>query len=55
MEKVQDELASVETRLADNGLYAPERKDELNGLLQTQGRLRRELEAQEAEWRRPSG
>ena len=50
MEHIQAELQTLEEVLADNGLYTPERKAELNGLLQEQGRLRGELEALEEEW-----
>ena len=50
MSRLQTELQAVEETLADNGLYAPERKSELNGLLQEQGRLRTELEGLEEEW-----
>ncbi len=44
-------LAQVEAELADNGLYTePERRIELDELLQRQGQLRRSIDALETEW-----
>jgi len=48
--RFQHELDAVEKALADPGLYAGEDGEELQALLQRQGRLRQELEEAEAAW-----
>ncbi len=50
LERAEAELASVEARLADPGLYVPEARAELDQLLKSQGRLRQDREAAETEW-----
>ncbi|WP_430460637.1 ATP-binding cassette domain-containing protein [Thalassolituus sp. LLYu03] len=50
METLQTQLATIEEQLGDNGLYDAARKDELNKLLQQQGKLKSELEEVEMEW-----
>jgi len=50
MEKLQAELADIEETMGDSGLYDSSRKDELNTLIQQQGKLKSELEEIEMEW-----
>ena len=50
MEKLQAQLSDIEEKLADSGIYDAERKDELNTLLQQQGKVKSELDDAEAEW-----
>ena len=50
MEKLQSELANIEETMGDSGLYDASRKDELNTLIQQQGKLKTELEEIEMEW-----
>jgi len=48
--RLQAELAEVEESLADPGLYSDAGGEQLEALLQRQGRLRREIEEAEAAW-----
>ncbi len=50
MEKLQAELATIEEKMGDPGLYEASRKDELNTLIQQQGKLKSELDEIEMEW-----
>jgi ATP-binding cassette subfamily F protein 3 len=50
MARLQQELAQVETALASPTLYEAAAKAQLQELLQTQGRAKRELEEAEAAW-----
>jgi len=50
MEKLQTELADIEEKMGDSELYDASRKDELNTLIQQQGKLKSELEEIEMEW-----
>ncbi|MDJ0878069.1 MAG: ATP-binding cassette domain-containing protein [Halieaceae bacterium] len=50
MERTESELASLNERLADTGLYDSERKTELDELLREQGRLRQEADTLEHDW-----
>ncbi|WP_300428457.1 ATP-binding cassette domain-containing protein [uncultured Thalassolituus sp.] len=50
MEKLQTELATIEEKMGDPGLYEASRKDELNTLIQQQGKLKSELDEIEMEW-----
>ncbi len=46
----QGQLAALEEQLGDNALFTPERKDDLQALLQQQARLRQEVETLEEQW-----
>jgi len=50
MARAESRLGDLEIRLADTGLYDKARKNELDELLQEQGRLRREGESLEDSW-----
>jgi ATP-binding cassette subfamily F protein 3 len=50
LKREQGSLAEIESRLADNALYEPARKDELQALLQRQVECRRKISAAETEW-----
>ncbi len=50
MTRLQQELARIETALTSPTLYEATAKAQLQELLQTQGRAKRELEAAEAAW-----
>ncbi|MBQ0780623.1 MAG: ATP-binding cassette domain-containing protein [Thalassolituus oleivorans] len=50
MEKLQNTLAAIEEKMGDSDLYDASRKDELNKLIQEQGKLKAELEEVEMEW-----
>ncbi|TNF34744.1 MAG: ATP-binding cassette domain-containing protein [Gammaproteobacteria bacterium] len=50
LEKLAQQLADHEARLADAGLYEPERKQELQQLLQQQGDCQKQVDAIEREW-----
>ncbi|MCA6063211.1 ATP-binding cassette domain-containing protein [Thalassolituus marinus] len=50
MEKLQSQLGDIEEQLSDNTLYDAARKDDLNKLLQQQGKIKGELEDIEMEW-----
>jgi ATP-binding cassette subfamily F protein 3 len=50
MEKLQAELADIEEKMGDSDLYDASRKDELNTLIQQQGKLKTKLEEIEMEW-----
>jgi ATP-binding cassette subfamily F protein 3 len=50
MEKLQSQLSDIEEQLSDNSLYDAARKDDLNKLLQQQGKIKGELEDIEMEW-----
>ena len=50
MEKLQAELATIEENMGDATLYDASRKDELNTLIQQQGKLKGELDDIEMEW-----
>jgi ATP-binding cassette subfamily F protein 3 len=50
LKREQGSLAEIESRLADNTLYTPARKDELQPLLQRQAECRRKIAAVETEW-----
>ncbi len=50
MERINRRLAEIETAMSDPALYETEHADELNDLLQEQGRLRGELQRIEEAW-----
>ncbi|TVP59702.1 MAG: ATP-binding cassette domain-containing protein [Halomonadaceae bacterium] len=50
LEKLQQELAVVEERMADTTLYEAHRKDDLQKLLSQQGSLQSQLEKTEEDW-----
>jgi ATP-binding cassette subfamily F protein 3 len=50
MEKHQQELRTLEERLADPAIYENNRSAELQQLLRTQGTLRQQLEENEEAW-----
>ncbi|MEM7052966.1 MAG: ATP-binding cassette domain-containing protein [Pseudomonadota bacterium] len=50
MERIEDELTGLETRLADSELYQADRADELKDTLQQRGRLQREHDELEHQW-----
>jgi ATP-binding cassette subfamily F protein 3 len=50
IERAESRLTDIEVGLSDPNLYQGERKEELTGLLEEQGRLRRQLAEAEANW-----
>jgi len=50
MQKLQAQLDTVEAKLADEGLYLPERQKDLHRLLGEQQQLKAQIEPVEAEW-----
>ncbi|RMF12972.1 MAG: ATP-binding cassette domain-containing protein [Gammaproteobacteria bacterium] len=50
METLSNTLASLETQLADTQLYTPDRKADLQALLDKQAAARKALEAAETDW-----
>jgi len=50
MTRLQKELKTLDERLADESLYAPENKTRLTEILQEQGALRGQLEQTEEQW-----
>lgn len=50
VDKWQTQLDDIENQLADTGLYDPERKDELQPILQQQVTLKKNLEQAEETW-----
>lgn len=50
MEKIQQTLSVIEEKMSDTSLYDAAKKDELNDLIQQQGKLKSELDDVEAEW-----
>ena len=50
MERLNTEKAELEQRLAADGLYAPERKDELKSALLRQAEVGSRLEELELDW-----
>jgi ATP-binding cassette subfamily F protein 3 len=50
IERLQRELADLETRLSDESLYEPSRKADLTELLQKQGKAKARLQEVEDEW-----
>lgn len=50
IERLQRELADLETRLSDESLYEPSRKADLTDLLQKQGKAKARLQEVEDEW-----
>ncbi len=50
VDATQQQLQAIEQRLADTGLYEPERKAELTDLLNQQAELNRQASQWEEEW-----
>jgi len=50
IEKLEGERDRLEERLADSGLYQPEKADELRRLLAESGSVKQQLESLEGEW-----
>ena len=50
IEKIQLELANIETQLANESIYSEENRSELGKLLQTQGQLKSQLDEKEQQW-----
>lgn len=50
MDKLQQELARIESALADESLYEEGRKDDLTHLLQQQGKVNAQLQSTEEQW-----
>ncbi len=50
MEKLEQRQKTIETRMADSGLYDEARKDELRDLIHEQARIRQQIDDMETEW-----